>query len=73
MSKPIRRRLLRDAKQITHASHPALRSPNAEQELVPSAGDAERPMRAARFHMGRNHLAHASGDAINTVLAAAGY
>jgi transposase, IS5 family len=23
--------------------------------------------------MGRNHLAHASGDAINAVLAAAGY
>jgi IS5 family transposase len=27
----------------------------------------------AEHRMGRNHLAHASGDAINAVLAAAGY
>jgi hypothetical protein len=33
-----------DAKQIAHAPHPTLRSPNAEREFVPGAGDAERPM-----------------------------
>ena len=38
-----------DAEQIAHASHPAMRSPNAERELVPSAGDAERPMSDARL------------------------
>jgi len=37
-----------DAEQIAHAPHPAVRSPNAERELVPSAGDAERPMSDAR-------------------------
>ena len=37
-----------DAKQVAHAPHPALRSPNAERELVPGAGDAERPMSDAR-------------------------
>jgi len=37
-----------DAKQIAHAPHPTLRSPNAERELVPSASDAERPMPDAR-------------------------
>jgi hypothetical protein len=37
-----------DGKQAAHASHPALRSSNAERELVPSAGDAERPMSDAR-------------------------
>ncbi len=36
------------AEQIAHASHPAMRSPNTERELVPSAGDAERPMSDAR-------------------------
>jgi hypothetical protein len=37
-----------DAKQAAHAPHPALRSPDAERDLVPSAGDAERPMSDAR-------------------------
>jgi hypothetical protein len=37
-----------DAEQIAHAPHSAVRSPNAERELVPSAGDAERPMSDAR-------------------------
>jgi hypothetical protein len=37
-----------DAEQIAHAPHPEVRSPNAERELVPSAGDAERPMPDAR-------------------------
>src|SRR5436309_4538737 len=37
-----------DAKQIAHAPHCTLRSPDAERELVPSAGDAERPMSDAR-------------------------
>jgi hypothetical protein len=37
-----------DGKQAGHAPHPALRSSNAERELVPSAGDAERPMSDAR-------------------------
>jgi hypothetical protein len=37
-----------NAKQIAHAPQPAMRSPNAEPELVPSAGDAERPMPDAR-------------------------
>jgi len=38
----------RDAEQIVYAPQPAVRSPNAERELVPSAGDAERPMPDAR-------------------------
>jgi len=33
-----------NAKQIAHAPEFALRSPNAEPEVVPSASDAERPM-----------------------------
>jgi hypothetical protein len=37
-----------DAKQITHASQPALWRPNAQPEAVPSAGDAERPLPHAR-------------------------
>jgi hypothetical protein len=37
-----------DAEQIAHAPHRAVRSANAERELVPSAGDAERPMPDAR-------------------------
>ncbi len=37
-----------DAPQIAHAPEFALRSPNAEPELVPSASDAERPMPDAR-------------------------
>jgi hypothetical protein len=37
-----------NAQQIAHASQPAMRSPNAEPKLVPSAGDAERPMPDAR-------------------------
>jgi hypothetical protein len=37
-----------NAQQIAHAPQPAMRSPNAEPELVPSAGDAERPMPDAR-------------------------
>ena len=37
-----------NAKQIAHAPQPAMRSPNAEPELVPSPSDAERPMPDAR-------------------------
>jgi hypothetical protein len=37
-----------DARQITHAPQPAMWSPNAEPEVVPSASDAERPMSNAR-------------------------
>jgi hypothetical protein len=37
-----------DAKQITHAPQPAMRSPNAERERVPVARDAERPLSDAR-------------------------
>ena len=37
-----------NAQQIAHAPQPPMRSPNAEPELVPSAGDAERPMPDAR-------------------------
>ena len=36
------------SQQVAHAPHPALRSPNAERELVPGVGDAERPMSDAR-------------------------
>jgi hypothetical protein len=35
-------------KQITHAPQSAMRSPNAERELVPSSGDAEWPLPYAR-------------------------
>ena len=38
-----------NATQIAHAPEFALRSPNAEPEVVPSASDAERPM-ARRGH-----------------------
>jgi hypothetical protein len=49
--------------------HPALRSPNAEQELVPGAGDAERPMSDARRTVpkgNKNAFKHGlhTGDAI---------
>ena len=37
-----------DARQVTHAPQPAMRSPNAERQLVPSTGDAERPLPNAR-------------------------
>ena len=37
-----------DARQVTHAPQSAMQSPNAERELVPSAGDAERPLPDAR-------------------------
>jgi hypothetical protein len=37
-----------DARQITNAPQSAMRSPNAEPELVPRASDAERPMPNAR-------------------------
>jgi len=37
-----------NAKQIAHAPQPAMRSPNPEPEVVPSASDAERPMPNAR-------------------------
>src|SRR5215831_7707240 len=37
-----------DARQITHAPQPAMRSPNAERERVPSASDVERPLSDAR-------------------------
>ena len=37
-----------DARQITHAPQPAMRSPNAEREAVPVARDAEWPMSDAR-------------------------
>jgi hypothetical protein len=36
------------AKQITHASQPAMRSPDTEREPVPVAGDAERALPDAR-------------------------
>jgi hypothetical protein len=38
----------RDARQVANAPQPAMRSPNAERELVPSTGDAERPLPDAR-------------------------
>ena len=37
-----------NAKQIAHAPQPAMRSPNPEREVVPSASDAERPLPDAR-------------------------
>jgi hypothetical protein len=43
-----------DAKQIAHAPQPAMRSPNAEPELVPSPSDAERPMPDARGNVSRS-------------------
>jgi hypothetical protein len=36
------------AKQIAHAPQPAMRRPDAEREPVPVAGNAERPLPAAR-------------------------
>jgi hypothetical protein len=36
------------AKQITHAPQPAMRGPDKERDLVPSARDAERPLSNAR-------------------------
>ena len=43
-----------NAQQIANAPQPAMRSPNAEPELVPSAGDAERPMPDARRTVARS-------------------
>ena len=43
-----------NAQQIAHAPQPAMRSPNAEPEFVPSAGDAERPMPDARRTVARS-------------------
>jgi hypothetical protein len=37
-----------DARQITRAPQPAMRSANAERKPVPVAGDAERPLPDAR-------------------------
>ena len=37
-----------NARQITNAPQPAMRSPNAERELVSIPSDAERPMPDAR-------------------------
>ena len=37
-----------NAKQIAHAPQPAMRGPDTEPELPPSASDAERPMPDAR-------------------------
>ena len=37
-----------NAKHIAYAPQPAMRSPNPEPEVVPSASDAERPMPNAR-------------------------
>ncbi len=37
-----------NARQIAHASQPAMRSPNTEREPVPVASDGERPMPDAR-------------------------
>ena len=42
-----------DARQITDAPLPAMRSPNEEPELVPIASDAERPMSDARRNVAR--------------------
>jgi hypothetical protein len=38
----------RDAQQIAHTPQPAMRSPNAKRELLPSASDAERSLPYAR-------------------------
>jgi hypothetical protein len=43
-----------DARQVTHAPQPAMRSPNAERELVPSTGDAEWPLPDARRTVSRS-------------------
>jgi hypothetical protein len=43
-----------DARQITHAPQPAMRSPSAERELVPSTSDAERPLSNARRNVSRS-------------------
>ena len=40
--------------QITHAPQPAMRSPNAQPELVPSTRDVERPMSDARRNVARS-------------------
>ena len=37
-----------NANEAGHAPQPAMRSPNAEPELMPSASDAERPLPDAR-------------------------
>jgi hypothetical protein len=37
-----------DARQITRIPQPAMRSPNAKRELLPSAGHAKRPLPNAR-------------------------
>jgi hypothetical protein len=44
----------RNAKQIAHAPQPAMRSANTEPEVVPSAGDAERPLPDARRNVARS-------------------
>jgi hypothetical protein len=41
------------ARQITHAPQPAMRSPNAEPQLVSSTSDAERPLPYARRKIAR--------------------
>ncbi len=43
-----------NAKQIAHAPQPAVRSPNTEPEVVPSASDAERPLPDARRNVARS-------------------
>jgi hypothetical protein len=44
----------RNAKKIAHAPQPAMRSANTEPEVVPSAGDAERPLPDARRNVARS-------------------
>ncbi len=41
------------ARQITHAPEPAMRSPDAQREAVPVAGDGERPLPDARRNIAR--------------------
>ena len=43
-----------NARQIVHAPEPAMWSADAEQELVPLAGDAERPLPHARRAVARS-------------------
>ncbi len=43
-----------NAKQIAHAPQPAVRSPNTEPEVVPSASDAKRPLPDARRTVARS-------------------
>src|SRR5262249_1484300 len=43
-----------NAKQIAHAPQPAMRGPNPEREVVPSASDAERPLPDARRNVTRS-------------------